>query len=656
MYVRLTYPKIQAFDSNGDFAVLYEIHTYHAGLATAMTTYSDRLLTVPNANPVVLNSRGEADIYIGEAAKLVFTAPGGDPTSPIWTVDYVGEQQSTFVTGSATPVTANNNYVVDTIPPVSALSNNFMLIMTPDVDNADTLVSNVFTGTGSNDCVESGAYVGSTAGSVFTIQIDGALQAAPIATTIANSAVAGAVTAGNHIVKLTAVTLIGETVLGTASNTLNAAGAKQIDVSGIPAIAGQVTGYNVYMTKAAGAVYYLVNLAPITTTTYVIDIADATLGTGGYVIAPTEDTTGSGDTFKWKKDGGAWTEGVAITAVAQNIYEGLIVTFAITTGHVLDDLWAITVETPARVNLDGLGNLLVYKNRGGSIVALDGSDMKAGYPAQLILNEALNAWLLINPATPTFDVPTILAVRYRKNISAEYDLTIDDQGFELSCVGTFDLNLTTCAEFASRFVYIKNSGTGIITVVADGSEVIYGLGKSTFLIGLGECYQFQTNGVDWHILSSLGGEILIGRQDVVAAASTTFNNLQVGTKYKLLFDVVNSNNGVNIIINFNADTGNNYAGSIIKTSDASTVNAFTNCIPACITAAVTTNSQCRVEFMTFHADNHKVWAMGSSNFLGAAYYIGVMGGVYNGAADLTSVTVSVGAGTITGRFLLYKVV
>ena len=388
MYIRITYPKIQCLTNNGLLAVGWEIHTYDAGGMTPAVSYSNRTLTTPNANPVVLNARGEADIYTGKALKLIFTIPGGDPGSPIWSVDYVGEQQSNFVTGSATPVTLNNNYVVTTTPAVAALSNNLMLIMTPDLDNADTIVSTVFTGAGINDMTAVGPYLG----------------ASPAAIRI------------------------------------------EIDANGTP------------------------------------------------------------DTFKWKKDGGAYTSGVVITGLPQILIEGVTINFSVLTGHTIGDAWVVNTMTPARVNLDTLGNLLVYKNKGASIVAIDGGDMKAGYPAQLIVNGALNAWLLINPATPTFSTPTISAVRHRKNLTTTYPLVLADQGYLLSCNGTFAINLCTAATFSSRFVYVLVR-TGIVTITANGAEKIFGpgspAGTSTFTIdGSLNVVQLQSNGVDWDILTT----------------------------------------------------------------------------------------------------------------------------------------------------------
>jgi len=53
------------------------------------------------------------------------------------------------------------------------------------------------------------------------------------------------------------------------------------------------------------------------------------------------DAEGAPDTFKWRKDGGGWTSGVAITGAAQALDEGQTITFAATTGHTLNDQWMI---------------------------------------------------------------------------------------------------------------------------------------------------------------------------------------------------------------------------------------------------------------------------------------------------------------------------
>jgi len=78
------YPKFQAFDSNGDPLASGKVYTYNPGTTNAKTTYSDYNLATANANPVVLDSRGEAGIYCSGSVKLVVKDSAG---TTIITVD-----------------------------------------------------------------------------------------------------------------------------------------------------------------------------------------------------------------------------------------------------------------------------------------------------------------------------------------------------------------------------------------------------------------------------------------------------------------------------------------------------------------------------------------------------------------------------------------
>lgn len=53
------------------------------------------------------------------------------------------------------------------------------------------------------------------------------------------------------------------------------------------------------------------------------------------------DATGTPDTFKWRKNAGSYTAGVAITGAAQTLSDGVTITFAATTGHTLADVWTL---------------------------------------------------------------------------------------------------------------------------------------------------------------------------------------------------------------------------------------------------------------------------------------------------------------------------
>lgn len=79
--------KARFFDSNGDPLAGGLVYTYIAGTSTPLATYSDQEITA-NANPVVLDANGEADIILAAANtyKIVLQNSVG---ATQWTVDNV---------------------------------------------------------------------------------------------------------------------------------------------------------------------------------------------------------------------------------------------------------------------------------------------------------------------------------------------------------------------------------------------------------------------------------------------------------------------------------------------------------------------------------------------------------------------------------------
>lgn len=84
-YDRLVNPKFQAFDSDGVPLVGGLLYTYTAGTTTNKATYSTPAGTA-NANPVVMDSRGEADVYGSGFYKFVLKTSAG---VTVWTLDNV---------------------------------------------------------------------------------------------------------------------------------------------------------------------------------------------------------------------------------------------------------------------------------------------------------------------------------------------------------------------------------------------------------------------------------------------------------------------------------------------------------------------------------------------------------------------------------------
>lgn len=77
--------KQQYTDSSGNPLSGGKLYTYAAGTSTPQATYSDAAGAVPNANPVVLNSRGEATIFWSSAPYKAVLKDSADVE--IWSQD-----------------------------------------------------------------------------------------------------------------------------------------------------------------------------------------------------------------------------------------------------------------------------------------------------------------------------------------------------------------------------------------------------------------------------------------------------------------------------------------------------------------------------------------------------------------------------------------
>ena len=80
-------PKLQFFDLNGDPLSGGLLYTYAAGTTTPLASYTDSTGLIANTNPIVLDSRGEANVWLGTASyKLALYTSAG---VLIWTVDNI---------------------------------------------------------------------------------------------------------------------------------------------------------------------------------------------------------------------------------------------------------------------------------------------------------------------------------------------------------------------------------------------------------------------------------------------------------------------------------------------------------------------------------------------------------------------------------------
>ena len=80
-------PKMQFFDANGNPLAGGKLYTYASGTSTPLTSYTDYTGNTANTNPIILDSRGEADLWLGTATYRLVLETAANVL--IWTVDGV---------------------------------------------------------------------------------------------------------------------------------------------------------------------------------------------------------------------------------------------------------------------------------------------------------------------------------------------------------------------------------------------------------------------------------------------------------------------------------------------------------------------------------------------------------------------------------------
>jgi len=92
-------PKFQAFDELGNPAVGWKLYTYTAGTSTPKATYSNYALSATNTNPIILDARGEATVFLSGNYKLTLT---DENDVVIWSVDDVRDLTTSTTLTNAT--------------------------------------------------------------------------------------------------------------------------------------------------------------------------------------------------------------------------------------------------------------------------------------------------------------------------------------------------------------------------------------------------------------------------------------------------------------------------------------------------------------------------------------------------------------------------
>lgn len=156
----------------------------------------------------------------------------------------------------------------------------------------------------------------------------------------------------------------------------------------------------------------------------------------------------------------------------------------------------------------------------------------------------------------------------------------------------------------------------------------------------------------------VGAPMLIESRSVSASAGETFSDLTPGVKYRLEYELTYSFNSYIGLI-FNGDTGANYVGILHEYYNS--MNSSPAAVTGFIYALVYNNNVATIckgtlVFKSLYSNDKEVRVHGHSDaFDTGTYKANTITGRYLGAADLTSVTLFVPSGSITGRIWLYKV-
>jgi hypothetical protein len=104
------YPKFAAYDSNGNPLVAGRLYTYASGTTTPVATYVDAAGVTMNTNPVILDARGEANVWLQNGVAYRYRlADASDVT--LWTVDGILVSQVPTlgqIPGTGTSVATSN--------------------------------------------------------------------------------------------------------------------------------------------------------------------------------------------------------------------------------------------------------------------------------------------------------------------------------------------------------------------------------------------------------------------------------------------------------------------------------------------------------------------------------------------------------------------
>lgn len=139
-------PKQKFFTNNGAPAVGYKLFTYQAGTSVKLTSYQDSTTGSPNTNPIILDFRGECNVWIPPniAYKYVFALPTDTdpPSNPIWSIDNLVNSQLLTLYGGVDTGSVNA-YALNFVANFTAYTDGIVIYWIPSVTNTGPSTVNV---------------------------------------------------------------------------------------------------------------------------------------------------------------------------------------------------------------------------------------------------------------------------------------------------------------------------------------------------------------------------------------------------------------------------------------------------------------------------------------------------------------------------------
>lgn len=127
-------PKQFFLDNAGNPAVGFKVFTYSAGTSTKLATYTDAAGGTPNSNPIILDYRGSANIWIPPNTSYKFVLADKNDTDPpghpIWTVDGITSTQLLTLYGGV-DTGSSNAYVLNFTANFSSLTDGIIIYWVP---------------------------------------------------------------------------------------------------------------------------------------------------------------------------------------------------------------------------------------------------------------------------------------------------------------------------------------------------------------------------------------------------------------------------------------------------------------------------------------------------------------------------------------------